>query len=159
MVWSVVIFTRQQLTCSTGQLWLVSSSASMVGQFSFIHHPQSQDISLVIFHAQFGLLPHPSLSAFVPHLGPTPWVQFLAPPLFSEIGSAFHPIPTVSGRLQFTVCVFKLCWKRDAVCLWALLDYVPGGNSVICGIHLLGLQIYARSFETWPSGRNGGWCF
>jgi hypothetical protein len=36
-------------------------------------------------------------------------VQLLALPPFSEVGSAFHPTPTVSGRLQFTVYVSQFC--------------------------------------------------
>jgi hypothetical protein len=71
--------------------------------------------------------------------------------LFSKAGSAFHPTPTVSDRLQFTVYAFQICSVGGSIYPGAALDYVPGEwvceSCVVSVAHLLDLQIYAGSFE------------
>jgi hypothetical protein len=133
--------------------------SSKVGQFSFVHHPQSHKISSESAMPplwKVGLFPTP-LSAFVPFPTSTCW----------EFSSLPHPIlqgwfsvpthPTVSDRLQFTVYLLQFCFGRGGECnlltsCAGLCSPGAGGACVVCDIHLLGLQIYAGSFET---GRNG----
>jgi hypothetical protein len=74
--------------------------------------------------------------------------------MFSEAGSVFYPIPTVGGRLQNTVYAFLFCLGVGGIQSVQGLSWImfPGGwvgeSLVMCGSHLLGLQIYVSSFET-----------
>jgi hypothetical protein len=93
------------------QLWLVSSSTSKVGQFSFEYKPQSHETSSVIHYAplwEVGLSPHPwsqPLLLFLPSFTES---SDTCSTLFSKAGSVFHPTLTVGVRLPFTVSVFQL---------------------------------------------------
>jgi hypothetical protein len=83
-------------------------------------------------------------------------------PLFSESSapcstpvlrsdSAFHPTPTVGGRILFTVDVSVL-YGEVSICPGAAVNYVPRGwvgeLCVVYVAHLFSLQIYTGSFET-----------
>jgi hypothetical protein len=89
-------------------------------------------------------------SVLVPHSAPAHRVWLLAPLLFSEVGSLFHPTTTpvsvvdynslsivfsfVQGRVQ---SVHELCW---------IMFHVGRGECVLCGAHMLGLQIYTGNW-------------
>jgi hypothetical protein len=75
-----------------------------------------------------GLLPHPHsqpLFLVLPFFTES-WAPCLT--LFSKAGSVFHPNPTVSVRLQFTVYVFQFCsGGAGSICPGAALDCAPRG--------------------------------
>jgi hypothetical protein len=141
------------------QLCLVSSSPSKAGNsvLSTTLSPRrwTQQFATPLLW-EVGFLPHhcsQCLSSPCLHLLK---VWLLAPPQFCEVGSMLHLTPTVSGRLKFT----QLCsGGRGSICPGAALDYVPMGwmgvLCVVCGTHLLGLQII-RHLWNQPTGRNGG---
>jgi hypothetical protein len=142
-------------------LWKVSSSPNKMGQFSFVHHPQSHEINSVIHHAPAlgGWLLTPSpLSALVLHLAPTLRIWLLTPPPFSEVGSAFHSIPAVSSRSYSMSVSFSFVGVGCAICLWAALDCVLGR---VCGAWYspVGFADLCRQLWTSPAGKDGRWLF
>jgi hypothetical protein len=96
------------------QQWLVSSSPRKVGQFSLACHP---------IHTL-------SLCAS-PHLHSLR-VRLLALHPFFGVYLAFHPTPTVSGRIQFTVYVsqFKGGVQSAHRLCWIMFPQIGGG--VVC---------------------------
>jgi hypothetical protein len=139
VVWSVV-FIRWLLVALELQVWLVSFSPSKVDQFNLMNHPQSHKVISVIcpcpHSGRLACLPNPVLS-LLSFPGPKRWIP--CPTQFSEIGAAFHPIPTVSGRLLFTVYVFQFCLGTRCNLLMSCTGLCYGGACVVCGAHLLAL--------------------
>jgi hypothetical protein len=105
---------------------------------------------------EVGLLPCPCSQplmlflCFIESLGLRLWL--LVPPLFSGVGSAFHP----HLHCQYWITVCSLCFSvwlgaRGLVCPGAVLDYFPMDwieeSCVMCDAHLFILQFHAGSLE------------
>jgi hypothetical protein len=127
-----------------------------VGQFSFKYCPQSPKTSSAIYHGHTlgcWLVTPPPLSVFVtfPTLGHWEFSSLPHPVLQGRFSVPPH-LSTVGVRLQFTVYSFQLCWGWGSICPGIVLDYAPRGwlveLCVVHVVHLLGLQVYAGSFET-----------
>jgi hypothetical protein len=139
------------------QLWLVSSSPSKVGQFSFEYCPQSHQISSEICHApNLGglVVASPLLSA--PFLALLPLTESLAPcpilvfhssfsglPQWVKYNSLFMFLRFVHGGVQFTQ---KLCW----IMFWEGARGVDE-SCVVCSTPCW-VCIYSGSFETGQQG-------
>jgi hypothetical protein len=65
----------------------------------------------------------------------------------------FHPVPTVSGRLQFTHYVFQVCLGEECNLPMSLTGLCLGGaDCVVCDTRLLDLQNYKGSCVTRQAG-------
>jgi hypothetical protein len=115
------------------QLWLASSSPNKVGQFSFVHYPQSHKISSVIHHAPAlgGWFCAPILfSIFVPCVAPLTEFNSLPHPPSQRLiqHSTLHPLTVVNcthcvcHSLLFRWCNLPmsctaLCSEEDVWCM------------------------------------------
>jgi hypothetical protein len=84
--------------------WNSGWSASLPARWdnSVLFTAHSSRISSVICYAlalEVWLVTPSPLSTFVPHPAPTCWALLLAPPSFSEVGSAVYIAHTISGGL------------------------------------------------------------
>jgi hypothetical protein len=139
VVWSVIVFTRQQLRCPTAAFSLVSSSPSKVQQFSFEYCPQSQETSSGVYygHALGGWLATPPLfsdfvtcptlvdSKFGPYSIPILWGRYSIPPPPS--------LTVLDCNSLFMLFSFIQGWG-SSVCPGVALDMFPGvGKEVMYG--------------------------
>jgi hypothetical protein len=91
------------------------STMLLLWEVALLPQPCSQCLFLTLFAlAEFGysgrLASHttPTVRTCSSHC-PAHRVWLPVPPLFSEVGLVFYPVPIASGRLQFTVYVFQFC--------------------------------------------------
>jgi hypothetical protein len=115
-VWSGQIcccFARQQLSCPTAATLAGQLLPWQGGTIQFCAPPTvPQDYLSDLPCPCFGRLacnPTPALSA-CSHPTPACRVQLFIPPPLSEVASASHFVPIVSGRLQFTIYVCQFCF-------------------------------------------------
>jgi hypothetical protein len=137
VVWSVIVFVRCQLLCPisatlSGQLLSVQGGAIQFWVQSTVPQDYLSDHPLPYF-GRFACCPTPTLSLCPLSHFCSLRIWLLAPLLFSEADSVFHPTPTVCSRLQFTDYVFSWQWGFNLLMVCTVLCSQCVGRGVVCG--------------------------